>query len=807
MAIPFSTYLERAAECSKEALFAVQPDGRLLALNSACRELLGLSATSPTAPPWPFRLVALAEPEAGKDGPPPWQPALAGEEVTLTCQLLRDGAEPARVQLHAGPVGEPGAEAGAVVSLRDVTAEHASQQALRRQRDLYAALSQTTQFLVQRDPSPQAMFREVCRIAVTHAGFVLAWIGSPDADGWVRAQAVDGAAADHLNNIAISTDPQRPEGRGPTGQAFQQGQPVIVEDILNDPSMTAWYPEARASGVRSTGSFPLWHNDTMVGMLSVYAEDPFFFTADVVQLITELAQNVSFALDYHERQAERRRLAEIIEATPDYVGIADTQTEVQYHNPAATDLFGWGQGRGQIDDCHPEWARRRIRDEALPAAEGRGRWQGESAFLTSDGREIPVSQVIVAHRDPDDRLTHYSTLARDISDEKAAQAEIRRLAFRDPVTGLLNRAALRERLDQELNRARRSGQWGALLFLDLDDFKAINDSLGHPVGDALLQQLGERLTGSLRVEDVVTRVGGDELVALATELGTDRDQAAWAAEQTATKLQGLLAEPFHVAGHRLHIAASIGIALFPDGSAGSDDLLQAADTAMYAAKREGSGNHRFFRPEMLAAVQQRLALEQDLRRGLEQEELCLHFQPLVDLASGAVCGAEALVRWYHPERGWVSPGEFIPVAEKTDLILRLGDWVLEQALRHIREWLDAGVEPLALGLAVNLSPRQFGQPDFAEHVVALAARHRVPLNCLKLEITESLLIQNLHTALAKMEELRAQGATFAVDDFGTGHSSLAYLQRLPLETLKIDASFVQDLGVGEHSAVITETIL
>lgn len=794
-------------EHSGEALLAVLADGRIQPLNRACRDLLALSGDEPVGPPFPFRFRHEAE---GPDLPPsrpPWTPALDGEPVEATYCLSTGVGNPRQIRIRATPAREGGERVGAVATLLDITEHLQVQTALRRQRDIYAALSQTNQFLVLHDPDPADMFREVCRIAVEYGDFVVSWIGTPDEDGWVRSVAVDGPDSEYLNRIAISTDPERPEGQGPTGRALRERQPVIQEDILNEPRMAPWHDVAARAGVQSTGSFPLWHNGEVTGALTVYAADPFFFTADLVHLLEELALDVSFALDQHQRKAERRRLVEIIEATPDFVGVVDPQGRVQYHNPAAHRLLGWGRGEGAIPHCHPQWAWNLIREEGLPTAEREGIWQGESAFLAKGGTEVPMSQVIVAHREPGGEVTHFSTIARDIRDQKAAESEIRRLAYRDPVTGLPNRSALLERLDQELSRARRHGHCGAVLFLDLDDFKAINDSLGHPVGDALLMELGRRLRGILRQEDVVTRAGGDELVALLPALGETAGAASLAAEQAAEKLQAALADPFDLEGHSLHITASIGIALFPDGEADRDDLLQAADTAMYAAKREGRANLRFYHPEMLTAVRERLALEQDLRRGLDRGELSLFFQPLVDLSTGAIRGAEALVRWDNTERGPVPPGEFIPVAEQNDLILQLGDWVLDEALGHIRRWLDAGIEPLDLGVAVNLSPRQFAQPDFGEHLAAKVAQHGVPTRYLKLEITESLLIQNLATAVDKMQMLRGEGITFAVDDFGTGHSSLAYLQRLPLETLKIDASFVQGLDQAESSSTIIETIL
>ncbi len=394
-------------------------------------------------------------------------------------------------------------------------------------------------------------------------------------------------------------------------------------------------------------------------------------------------------------------------------------------------------------------------------------------------------------------------LVRDVSERKHAEAEIHRLAYFDALTGLPNRRLMMDRLSQALAVARRGGHVGALMFIDLDQFKRVNDARGHEVGDAVLRQVGERLRRFLRDEDTVARLGGDEFVVLLVDLANTHEAAARRALGVADKIRGLLRTPFDVAGVDYHIGASIGITVFPKADEREDDLLREADTAMYRAKEAGRNAVIYFESAMQEHVRARLALEQDLHRAIAARELCLYLQPQID-RNGRLVGAEALVRWRHPERGLIAPAAFIPVAEESGLIIALGDWVLTEAATLLRALQDAR---LPLRLAVNLSARQFRQPGFVAHVRDLLAAAGADPTGLVLEVTESLMIEDIHDTIAKMAQLSELGIHFSVDDFGTGYSSLAYLKRLPLNELKIDRTFVQDAPDDANDAALVETIL
>lgn len=408
-------------------------------------------------------------------------------------------------------------------------------------------------------------------------------------------------------------------------------------------------------------------------------------------------------------------------------------------------------------------------------------------------------------RGDDGQIYALCGISTDISARKIAEDEIRRLAFFDPLTQLPNRRLLHDRIEQALAASLRHQHQGALLYIDLDHFKNLNDTLGHDIGDQLLRQVGARLCACVRDEDTVARLGGDEFVVMLTALDADPQSAANQAETVADKILASFAPPFDLAGRPYRCTASVGIALFADRQSGIDDLLKRADLSMYQAKAGGRNTLRFFNPEMQTSIDARVALERDLGEAIEHGQLELHYQP--QMAQGdRLTGAEALLRWRHPQRGLVPPGEFIALAEESGLILALGRWVLHTACAQLARWADdAATAPLTI--AVNVSARQFHQRDFvAEVLAALDASGADPAR-LKLELTESLLVVNVEDVIAKMGALKARGVGFSLDDFGTGYSSLSCLKRLPLDQLKIDQGFVRDILSDPNDAAIARMVV
>jgi diguanylate cyclase (GGDEF)-like protein/PAS domain S-box-containing protein len=435
----------------------------------------------------------------------------------------------------------------------------------------------------------------------------------------------------------------------------------------------------------------------------------------------------------------------------------------------------------------------------------KGIWQGEIWNRRKNGESYPVWLTISAVRGVDGVVTHYVGSQTDMTKRFAAEETIKQMAFYDPLTGLPNRRLLMEQLSKAFASSARSGRNGAVLFIDLDNFKDINDTLGHDSGDLLLQQAAQRLKSCLRAGDIVARMGGDEFVVMLEDLSEQAIEAAIQTEAVGEKFLVTLGQPYRLGEHEYRSTVSIGAAMFSDHGQSVEEMLKRADIAMYQAKKAGRNTFRFFNQQMQDAINARIALERQLRQAIECQQFQLHYQIQVDSAQ-RILGAEALIRWLQPERGMVSPGQFIPLAEETGLILPIGQWVLDTACRQLKTWQQ---DPLMrhLVLSVNVSAKQFRQFDFVSQIHALVQRHAIDPMLLKLEITESMLLGNIENTIAAMNALKEIGVQFALDDFGTGYSSLQYLKRLPLDQIKIDQSFVRDLAFDSGDQAIVSTII
>lgn len=434
-----------------------------------------------------------------------------------------------------------------------------------------------------------------------------------------------------------------------------------------------------------------------------------------------------------------------------------------------------------------------------------GYWGGEIWNRRKSGDVYPEYLTITAVKDDANVITNYVSTITDITMSKAASDQIKNLAFYDSLTQLTNRRLFLDRLNQAMASSARSGQRGALLFLDLDHFKTLNDTLGHDVGDLLLQQVAERLTSCVREGDTVSRLGGDEFVVLLVDLSEQAIEAASQTKGIAEKILLSLNQPYQLGTRRHHSTPSIGATLFVGHTLDSEELLKQADIAMYQAKSDGRNAIRFFDPKMQEAITHRADMEYELRMAIERNQFQLYYQAQVG-NNGQVLGAEVLIRWIHPERGIISPSNFIPLAEEAGLILLIGQWVFDAASAQIKAWQQ---NPLTkdIRLSVNVSAKQLQQVDFVEQVVATMARHNVNPSHIKLELTESMLVNNINDIITKMNALSKIGVSFSLDDFGTGYSSLQYLKKLPLNQLKIDQSFVRDIATDNSDRVIVRTII
>ncbi|MBS1138644.1 MAG: response regulator receiver modulated diguanylate cyclase/phosphodiesterase with sensor(s) [Proteobacteria bacterium] len=519
--------------------------------------------------------------------------------------------------------------------------------------------------------------------------------------------------------------------------------------------------------------------------------------------------------DISERKAaedalfeEKERAQVTLNSIGDAVLTTNLPGNVTYLNLVAEKMTGWSRekaiGRplsevfrivdGTTREAAPNPAQRAIRENRTVGL------AADSILLRRDGLESAIEDSAAPIHNRDGQVAGAVIVFHDVSESRAMALKMAHLAQHDFLTGLPNRALLTERLSRAIGQARRHSKRVGLMFLDLDYFKHINDSLGHAVGDQLLQVVAERLMLCIRDTDTVCRQGGDEFVILLAEIEQARDAAP-----IAEKLLAAFAEPCLIAGHELHVSLSIGISIYPDDGMDADAVMKNADTAMYHAKANGRNNYQFFTTEMNTRAVRRLFIEGNLRRALKQGEFQLYYQPKIDLASGLMIGSEALIRWQDPEHGLVYPKQFVPIAEESGLIVPIGSWVLREACRQVRAWQDSGL--LAVPVSVNISAVEFRHKDFLEGVALILMETGMLPSFLELELTESILMHDAESSATVLEALKAMGMQLAIDDFGTGYSSLSYLKRFPINTLKIDQSFVHDIAIDPDDANIVGAMI
>lgn len=718
------------------------------------------------------------------------------------------------VQAQAELIRDPHKNAHLLLgTMIDITKRKVAEQGLERMTRLYAALSQCNQAIV-RCSSEEELFPQICRDAVAFGGMRMAWIGKIDpATRMVWPVSSFGVGEDYVRALRIPLDSDAAESHGPVATSIREERACWCQDLLLDPCAVPWREKAAKMGWNAVASIPLRQGGVAVGALAVYSEVRGAFDEAAQDLLTEMAADISFALDRFANEAERKlnaeklrvselRLRTIIETEPECVKVVGKGGELLDMNAAGLAML-------ELDSV--EQAKEfGLRVFVLPE-----HWQpfmelhqrvmsGESGMLEFEiigrkGTRRWIETHAAPMRDATGQIESLLGISRDITERRYSEERIQYLANFDALTGLPNRNLLADHLRYAITLAKRGDGHLAVMFIDLDRFKEINDTLGHSVGDAFLIEVGARLKTVLRESDTASRLGGDEFILVLPD--TDAQGAA----KIVDKLLEAIALPYQVEQYALIVTASIGIAIYPDDGESLESLMRSADTAMYRAKEDGRSGYRFFTAEMQAEATRHMQLVNAMHRALEQNQFRLHFQPQYSLADDQIIGVEALLRWEHPELGAISPVEFIPVAEDCGLILPIGEWVLRAAADQLKQWLDRGVP--AMVMAVNLSAVQFRHRSLPDMISNILADARLPAELLELELTEGVAMHDPQGGIEVMNKLHERGIRMSIDDFGTGYSSLNYLKKFRVYKIKIDKSFIQDISTDSEDRAIVAAII
>jgi diguanylate cyclase (GGDEF)-like protein/PAS domain S-box-containing protein len=665
---------------------------------------------------------------------------------------------------------------------------------------LYAMLNQTSK-AVTRLTERQQLFDEMCRIAVEEGGFRMAWIGLIK-DDLVSPSSYAGAELGYLQRIQVRVD-NSDLARGPVGRAALEGSLQWVNDALNDPSFLPWKEAATARGFQSLAALPITLNHHVIGVFALYARDSHVFDEDMLDVLSSMGKDINFVLAHLEYEQQRRlsearlkQLSLAVEQSSSAIIITDKSGIIEYVNQRFTQLTGYHADHvvGLTTDflSHGEAAKETWRLIQTHISHGK-EWFGELRTRTREGDYFWGLQRISPIRDEDNRTTHYVINIDDNTELHDAQETITRLAYYDPLTDLPNRRMLYDRMEQAVLSAQRDHCQLALLYLDLDGFKAINDTLGHANGDRLLQIVSRRLSEAVRGKDTVARLGGDEFTILLTDI-----RCRNAVENVAKKIVQSLQQPIQLGDSKVQVTTSIGVTICPEDAKTVDQLMRYADMALYRAKDKGRNTYQFYTPELQQLAQQRRSLEDQLLEALEQNQFVLNYQPQVCLSSGAIVCVEALIRWQHPERGLLAPHEFIPIATSSGLTQRIGLWGLKQAVKEAAQLQAQWPHPLKV--ALNLSTYSIKlSHTLLENIQTALQRTHLPAHLLELELNASIAGDNLTQTVSLLHSLKAIGLSLTIDDFGYGYSLLDHLSHLPVDRLKISPAFIKHLSATDNT--------
>ncbi len=651
----------------------------------------------------------------------------------------------------------------------------------------------------------------ICHTIVKIGGYRMAWIGVAQQDRFktVKPVASAGKGLDYLHKIKISWA-DNPYGQGPTGKAIRERFPQVVNNTQAEQNYSPWKEQAEQHGYASSIALPLIYENQSLGVLNIYATETSAFDTQETLFLSQLANDLSFGIatirarvQHNKAQEQMRKLSSAVEHTANIIMITNDTGIIEYVNPEFERATGFkrkdviGKTPSILKSDHHK---KPFYLELWNTIKQGKVYRGTFVNRKKDGGIFYEEKNITPIKDKYGQITHFVSTGKDITERIENEQKIEHLAYHDSLTGLPNRGLFRDRLQHAMTHAKRENTSLALMFLDLDRFKQINDSFGHIIGDELLQAVATRLQEHLRKGDTIARLGGDEFTIISENIQQAEDAA-----NIASNVVNLMQKPFTIGRQEIFMGTSIGIALYPEDARTIDELISAADSAMYRAKEEGRNNYQFFTSDMTAKAFERMLLENALRHALEREEFILHYQPRINLKTDEVQSVEALIRWQHPEKGLVLPSHFVPLLEETNLIVPVTEWVLRESCRQLQLWHEHGLHDMRI--AVNLPANIFRQEKIIDIVEKTVGQSNIDARQIELEITESILMDNTLSNQNTMERLRELGFLITIDDFGTGYSSLSYLKQLPIHCLKIDKSFIHDIGIDDKDEAISKAII
>lgn len=656
----------------------------------------------------------------------------------------------------------------------------------------------------------QQLLENICNIVVNISGYKMAWIGlSRDNEAkTVEVVAHSGLDKGYLDSLSVSWGDNQ-WGQGPTGKAIREHK-ICTANIEIDKDYKPWRKQAKHSGFAASLALPLLNGDQCYGALNIYAAEANAFDEAEKSFLFQLAKNVAHGMttlraeDEHEKtQDEMRKLSLAVEQADNIVSITNTLGIIEYVNPEFEKVTGYK--KNEVLGLSISILKSGKQNEQFYKTLWKKIGSGESIYEVftnrkKNGELYSEEKTISPIKNLQGEITHYISTGKDITDRIKDRQRIEYLAYHDTLTSLPNRELFQDRLDHAVALAHRKHNMVAVMFLDLDRFKQINDSLGHSIGDTLLKDAARRLQSSIREGDTVARIGGDEFTVICEDCNSRKD-----VDIVAETIINALSHPFFINDNEIYATASIGIAVYPEDALNTEELLGAADTAMYKAKVEGRNNFQFYSADLSKKVHEKVLLETELRRAIKNEEFVLYYQPRINIKTNEVETAEVLLRWNHPEKGIVEPISFIPILEETNLIVPVTEQVLRQSQMQLKAWKNTQFSNLQL--AINMSVNLFRQGKILEIVRRVADECHASANKMEVEITENLLMEDVDSCIGILSQLKDSGFKVTIDDFGTGYSSMSYLQRLPIDCLKIDQAFVKNLETSNDDKAIVSAIV